>query len=533
MVHIRIDNIELEVNENTTLLDAAGQAGISIPSMCFKEGHKNNPSCMVCLVKDNKTGNMLPSCASFVTDGMDISASSRDVTDARRKALELLLSDHVGDCEAPCSLACPAGMDIPLMNRLIGEGRFTDALTVVKKDIALPYILGYICPAPCEKACRRKQIDEAVSVCILKRFSAKNGTDIRAEALIKLKKTGEIASRGKIAIIGSGPAGLSAAYYLLLSGYSCTLFDKAPFAGGALRTDIPEKDLPRFIIDREVDLVKAMGAEFRFNTLVTGDFLKSLLKNDYNAVVVATGDINVNNSLADILTTAKSGYQVNDASLCSDVPGIFVCGSAIRPHKMAVRSAAQGKIVAAAVDAYVTGKDFEKQEKIFNSRFDRLLPEEYSEYQKESVNSIRMNPVNGYSEGFTEDEALIEAKRCLHCDCRKQDNCKLRTYAHEYNADRKHYLVGSRKAMKKQMQHFRVVFEPEKCIKCGLCIEICASGGEKYGLAFEGRGIDVSVSVPLGGALSDGITITARDVVSSCPTGALSFLKDNYESAEK
>ena len=130
---------------------------------------------MPCKRQQNR-GYFIPSCALQVTNGMEIIASDPDVMVARRQALELLLSDHVGDCEAPCSLACPAGMNIPLMNRLIGEGRFTEALNVVKEDIALPYVLGYICPAPCEKACRRKQIDEAVSVCLLKRFSAAAGT---------------------------------------------------------------------------------------------------------------------------------------------------------------------------------------------------------------------------------------------------------------------------------------------------------------------------------------------------------------------
>ncbi len=161
MIHLKIDHIEIQAEEGTTVLEAAKQAGISIPSMCHMKGYGNHPSCMVCLVKDNKTEAIIPSCALKVTPGMDIIASDEEVMIARRQALELLLSDHVGDCEAPCSLACPAGMNIPLMNRLIGEGRFTEALNVVKEDIALPYVLGYICPAPCEKACRRKQIDDA------------------------------------------------------------------------------------------------------------------------------------------------------------------------------------------------------------------------------------------------------------------------------------------------------------------------------------------------------------------------------------
>lgn len=177
MIYLKIDNKEIEVTEGTTVMEAARMAGISIPSMCHLKGYGNHPSCMVCLVKDMKTGALLPSCALKATSGMELSASDEDVLVARRQSLELLMSDHVGDCEAPCSLACPAGMNIPLMNRLIGEEKFTEALQVVKEEIALPFVLGYICPAPCEKACRRKNIDEAVSVCLLKRFSAAAGDD--------------------------------------------------------------------------------------------------------------------------------------------------------------------------------------------------------------------------------------------------------------------------------------------------------------------------------------------------------------------
>ena len=248
MISLKIDNKEIEVPAGTTVLEAATLSGISIPSMCFLKGHSNHPACMVCLVKDNRNGALVPSCALVATNGMDLNASDPDVLEARRKSLELLMSDHVGDCEAPCSLACPANMEIPLMNRLIGEGRFTDALNVVKDDIALPYILGYICPAPCEKACRRKQIDEPVSICVLKRFSASAGSDNKALAASRKLNLISPEPAGKIAIIGSGPAGLAAAYYLQIYGHSCTLFDKASEPGGTLRSDIPDEELPKSIL---------------------------------------------------------------------------------------------------------------------------------------------------------------------------------------------------------------------------------------------------------------------------------------------
>ena len=528
MISLKIDNKEIEVEAGTTVLEAATQAGISIPSMCFLKGHSNHPSCMVCLVKDNRNGALVPSCALVATDGMDLNASDEDVLEARRKSLELLMSDHVGDCEAPCSLACPAGMDIPLMNRLIGEGKFTDALNVVKDDIALPYILGYICPAPCEKACRRKQIDEPVSICLLKRFSATAGSDHKALAVTEKLKNASADASGKVAIIGSGPAGLAAAYYLQNYGYSCTLFDKSPEPGGTLRTSVPEEELPRNIIDLEVEIIRSMGATFRFNTLVTAELFLSQIKDSFDAVIIATGDVAAGNHFSNLIASSKNGYQTDEKNMSSSVPGIFVCGSAIRPHKMAVRSVAQGKTAAAAVKGFLQQKHFEKPAKIFNSRFEKLQPAEYAEYLKESIPDGRVTAASGYIGGFSETEAILEAQRCLHCDCRKKDGCKLRNCSDYYKIERKRFQVGERKLMIKKVQHDKVVFEPEKCIKCGLCVEISSGESEKYGLAFEGRGFDVVVNSPLGVSFSEGLNKTAIECVNSCPTGALSFKKSNH-----
>ena len=171
---IYIDQIPIEVSGGTSVMEAAGLLGIEIPSMCYLPGHSNHPTCMVCLVKDEEKGTFFPSCAMPVSEGMKITTSSADVLEARKEALELLLSDHVGDCEAPCRRSCPAFMDIPLMNRLIASGDFKAALQVVREEIALPLVLGYICPAPCEKACHRASLGGAVSICMLKRFTANN-----------------------------------------------------------------------------------------------------------------------------------------------------------------------------------------------------------------------------------------------------------------------------------------------------------------------------------------------------------------------
>jgi ferredoxin len=452
---------------------------------------------------------------------MDIAASDEEVLAARRQALELLLSDHVGDCEAPCSLACPAGMNIPLMNRLIAEGRFTEALGVVKEDIALPHILGYVCPAPCEKACRRKQIDEAVSVCLLKRFSAVSGVDVRA--LSSANK--QAASGKKVAIIGAGPSGLAACYYLLLQGHSCEVFEKSPEAGGTLRYSIEEKELPREVIDHDVEIIRSLGAVFHFNFTVTEEIFRDKIRDHHDAVILATGDINVENHLKQVVEISKSGYLVDEKNLSTSSPGIFSCGSAIRPHKMAIRSVAQGKTAALAVHDFLRGRQYEKPGRVFNSRFEKLLEAEYEEYLKECSASKRVLPLG--AAGFSEDEAIREARRCMHCDCRKQDNCKLRNYADAYHIDRKRYMVGDRRAMTRQIQHDLIVYEPEKCIKCGLCVDISNQEGEKFGLAFEGRGFDVAIKASLGVSLGESLSHAAVKCANACPTGAMS-LNDKY-----
>ena len=121
---ITIDHITTDVAPGTTVLKAAENLGIHIPTMCFGDGKSNHPSCMVCMVKDLSSGKMFPSCAMPVQEGMHVQTHSPEIRELRREALELLLGDHVGDCEAPCRLSCPAFMNIPLMNRLIAGGHF-------------------------------------------------------------------------------------------------------------------------------------------------------------------------------------------------------------------------------------------------------------------------------------------------------------------------------------------------------------------------------------------------------------------------
>ena len=164
MVKLKINNEIFEVADGLTILDVAKSAGFNIPTMCFKAGLPHYSSCMVCMVKDKLTGNFLPSCSALVQNNMDIECSSDDVNNLRRKAVELLLSEHRAECEAPCKVVCPAGYNIPLMNRLLAANDFSGAVSLSITQIGSNEFLCTNCPGYCENACRRKKVDTPVSI---------------------------------------------------------------------------------------------------------------------------------------------------------------------------------------------------------------------------------------------------------------------------------------------------------------------------------------------------------------------------------
>jgi NADPH-dependent glutamate synthase beta subunit-like oxidoreductase/ferredoxin len=507
-------------------MEAAKLIGIAIPSMCYLAGHTSHPSCMVCMVKDLDRDRFIPSCAFPAEEGMNILTHSPEIREFRKEALELLLSDHVGDCEAPCQRSCPAFMDIPRMNRLIAAGQPEKALQVVRKEIALPLILGYICPAPCENACHRSSIDGPVSICLLKRITAQNDSRRNPDLLPSITRSGK-----KVAIVGSGPAGLSAAFYLLRLGHECIVFDQHPLPGGLLRYKIPDDKLPKEVLDEEIDGIRQMGAVFKMNNHIDKESFRSELLHHFNAVILATGS-EEKQIIEDFgLETGEFGIKVSRTNFETPTPGIFACGNMIRKRQMAVRSVAQGKAAALSADHFLkTGKPLGIKHP-FNSSFGRLQQEEFEEYLKESVREKRVEPGGGFMGGFTMEEAIREASRCLHCDCRKPSTCKLRHYAGEYGAKQKRFSSPDRKKITKSIQHDFVIYEPEKCIRCGLCVEITQKQGEVIGLTYIGRGFDVRIGVPFSQSIKDALEKTAEVCVEACPTGALAGKKERKFNA--
>jgi heterodisulfide reductase subunit A-like polyferredoxin len=186
--------------------------------------------------------------------------------------------------KAPCRLACPAGLNVQGYVQMVGAGKYKEALKIIMEDLPLPGVLGRICPHGCEDACRRCEVDEPVAIRDLKRLAADqvDPREIEIDCLPARKET--------VAIIGSGPAGLSAAYHLARRGIKSTIFEALPQAGGMLRVGIPEHRLPRDVLDREIELITNLGVEIKTNTPIGADLsVDDLFDQGYKAVYLAIG----------------------------------------------------------------------------------------------------------------------------------------------------------------------------------------------------------------------------------------------------
>jgi ferredoxin len=343
MPKLSIDNQEIEVDQGATIVDAAAKLGIEIPTMCHIPGVPACTSCMVCVVAIAGRFNLVPACATIATDGMEIDTRGDDVLAARRTNLELLLSDHVGDCIAPCQMADPNKANIPAIIRHIAAGNPTAAAELLAGNLA------EIDGTKPQRACRRARQDEPVAI-----------------------------------------------------------------------------DL----------LLKHVAAQ----------------------------------------SDRSGGAQTSDA------------------HRFSVHI---GKLSETELERFMVGVSPDRQ----------VIP---------------ADPESGY----TPAEAAAEAKRCIHCDCRKADNCKLRDYSEACGAKAAHFR-SERREFIQNLEHTDVIYEPGKCICCGLCVRITEQEGETCGLSFVGRGFGVQVAPSLDRNISQALQKAASRCVEACPTGALAMRSGN------
>ena len=285
MVNLTIDGVSVSVEEGTTILSAAAQAGIEIPNLCFMKKLKPYGACGVCVVEVEKCPKLLRACATKVSEGMVVSTQGERALRARKLALELLMGDHDGDCQGPCKLNCPAHTDCQKYVKEIAEGRFADAVSTVMETFPLPASIGRVCPHPCEKACRRRLVEAPISIAQLKYFAADKA---REEGTLRAPKVAGPTGK-KVGIIGGGPAGLTAAFKLAQWGHSVTVYDQMPEMGGMLRYGIPAYRLPKDVLKAEADAIAALGVTFVNDFKIGRDAEFSKLRGWFDAVIVANG----------------------------------------------------------------------------------------------------------------------------------------------------------------------------------------------------------------------------------------------------
>ncbi len=281
---LNIDGKEVLGLPGQTILEVARENDIFIPTLCYDERTEIYGSCGLCVVEVEGNPKLCKACATEIAPNMVIMTNTDRVVESRKTNLELLISNHNGDCKAPCSKACPAGTDCQGYVGLIANGEFALAHELVKDRIPLPASIGRVCPHPCEDACRRGLVDEPVSIAALKRFVA--DVDMNDEMFIPEieEETGKA-----VAIIGGGPMGLSAAYFLRQKGHEVTIFDSMPKLGGMLRYGIPEYRLPKDVLDAEISVIEAMGVDIVPNTKIGEDLSFESVHNDFDAVLIAIG----------------------------------------------------------------------------------------------------------------------------------------------------------------------------------------------------------------------------------------------------
>ncbi|MDD2483769.1 MAG: formate dehydrogenase subunit alpha [Eubacteriales bacterium] len=280
---IVIDGKECHGKPGQTILDVAKENGISIPTFCYDKRVEIYGACGICVVEVEGNPKMVKSCATLITENMVVKTNTERVFESRKTNLELLLSNHVGDCRPPCVHGCPAGTDCQGYVGLIANGQYREAVELIKKRIPLPGCIGRVCPHPCEDNCRRKLVDEAVSIAWLKRFAA----DMDLEDPFIPEVPSE--SGKSVAVIGGGPFGLSVAYYLRQKGHAITVFEAMPHFGGMLRYGIPEYRLPKEVVDGEVAQLEKMGIVLKPNTQIGRDISFEELRKQYDAVALGIG----------------------------------------------------------------------------------------------------------------------------------------------------------------------------------------------------------------------------------------------------
>ena len=508
MINLRIDNKEIEVPAGTSLIEAARQNGIYIPSLCYNSDLPHYSSCMVCIVKDVKADKFIPSCSALAEQGMEIEATGGDVLKLRRDALSMLLSEHRAECEAPCRLVCPAGLNIPVLNRYLAASEIDKSGELAFLDMGLPASTCRLCPGYCENACRRKMIDHKIAISALVTNSS---------FAYKIENFRPGSNKGKnIAVVGGGSSGLITAFNLTIDGYNCEIFEKEEFAGGSIITEFEEKKFPKQLVEDEITRLLSTGIKINYKTVVNEEYITNQLIKEYDTVILASSQ----KPAIKGATISDSFLQFEGDTMMLKGKHIFAVGGAAKESRQIVRRMGQAKKAARGISRFLATGELKGMPKSFNSTIGRIGDNEKLEWLKECpVKSERHNEPAGI------DESIREAENCLHCDCRAASGCQLRDLCSGMEIKNPGVKYTAFPIEKKVDFINRVIFEQTKCIKCGLCVRVMDNKTNDPSLCFTGRGFLSIISEPLDYSFKD---ISGKDIdkaIDICPTGALTRIE--------
>ena len=283
-IKLEINGATIEARPGQTVLEVVQEQNLdSIPTLCHSPELKPYGSCFLCVVELEGKPNLVPSCATPVAPGMKVTTRNDRINKSRRTALELLLSNHYADCVSPCMEGCPAGVDVQGYLVLADMGEFKRAADLIRETNPLPGICGRVCVRRCEVVCRRQDVDESIAINDVKRYIT-DSPGVYDDDPVREPSKGI-----SVGIVGSGPAGLTAAWFLGKKGYDPVIYESLPETGGMLRYGIPEYRLPGVEIDREVDYIRRAGAEIHCNMEVGKDITLDEMMDQHAAVFLAPG----------------------------------------------------------------------------------------------------------------------------------------------------------------------------------------------------------------------------------------------------
>lgn len=285
-IQVILNGEKIQADPDITVLELAQKHNINIPTLCKDKRLEPITSCFVCVVEVKGARSFVPACATTLMPDMEIQTHSDDIIEARKTALELILSNHYGDCYAPCRVNCPAHTDCQAYIALGAQGRLDDAIKVMKERIPFPASLGRVCPAFCEDYCRRQYVESPLAIRQLKRYIADydlfGGSPYMPPVAPKIGK--------KVAVIGGGPSGLTAAYYMAQNGIDVEVFEAKPKAGGMIVYGVPSYRLPKDVVEKEIETITGLGIKIHTNKRYGKDFtIEDLRKQGFEATLLSVG----------------------------------------------------------------------------------------------------------------------------------------------------------------------------------------------------------------------------------------------------